>query len=530
MSTLERIFLYGPSGSGKTTVGRILAERLNLPFHDLDEDIESRLEQSIPEIFQQHGESGFRGLEHKQLRILIDQMSRGVISLGGGTLLDGENRRLVEANGTVVLLHSTSEHLTRRLQNDPHTRPLLAENLEEKLSKLLENRAEHYVSFPLQVNTGHLTPEQVAEQIQIRTGYFHLKAMGEYDVLVSPGSLEQAGLAFESRGLSSPYAIVCDENTRPYAEQVRDKLAEQKSAVQLITLPTGEQYKTIQAVSGLWSEFLAAGLERRSTVIAVGGGVISDLAGFAASTYLRGICWAAIPTTLLSMADASLGGKTGIDLPEGKNLAGAFHPPALVLQDPSVLRTLPISELRSGLGEVLKHGVIADPSLWQTCVELGDPAFWQDQWPAITDVVRRAVAVKVKVIEADPYEKGQRAALNYGHTIGHAVEVLSNFSIRHGECVAIGMVVEARMSEAIGLAQAGLTEQIEDGLLKTGLPTLIPGSLSVEEILKVMQFDKKKSGGKVKFALPVQLGEVREGMELDGRTIEEAIVSHTART
>jgi 3-dehydroquinate synthase len=382
----------------------------------------------------------------------------------------------------------------------------------------------------VQVDTGGLTPDLVADQIQTRVGYYHLRAMGEYDVIVSPGSLDQAGEVLIKRGLKGPFALVCDEHSKPYAEQVRESLAGLKQTVNIISLPAGEQTKTIQTVSRLWGDFLAAGLERGSTVVAVGGGVISDLAGFAASTYLRGIRWAAIPTTLLAMADASLGGKTGIDLPQGKNLAGAFHPPALVLQDPDVLRTLPLVELRSGMGEVLKHGVISDPSLWRTCVEMGDPGEWADAWDKIADVVRRAVAVKVKVIEADPYEKGRRAVLNFGHTIGHAIETLSEYGLRHGECVAIGMVVEAQMSESLGLAKTGLTAEIADGVSIAGLPTEIPAGWNAAQILSAMKVDKKKSGGKVKFALPVQFGEVREGMEVDDSTIEAAILSHTARS
>ncbi len=524
------IFLYGPSGAGKTTIGRILSDQLGLPFHDLDQEIEVRLNRTIPEIFRDMGEDGFRIHEQLQLQLLLQSKVKSIVSLGGGTLLDPENRHMVEEQGSVIVLHSSIEHLSRRLRNDPHARPLLAENLEEKLSQLLQSREGHYTSFASQLNTSDLSPEQAVRWIQTRIGHYHLKSMGEYDVLVTSDSLDLIGEELKARKLAGPIALVCDENIAGlYAGRVRDSLVQQDLEVASIVLPAGEQHKNIQTISRLWSDFLGAGLERTSTVVALGGGVISDMAGFAASTYLRGIRWVAVPTTLLAMADASMGGKTGIDLPEGKNLAGSFHPPSLVLQDPEVLRTLSIEELRSGLGEVMKHGIISDPPLWETCIRLGDPAGWGEQWNEIGNVVRRAVAVKVDVIESDPYEKGRRAVLNYGHTVGHAIEVLSNFSIRHGDCVATGMVVEAQMSELLGLAQSGLTEEIVGGLQRVGLPTAVPGSQSVQKIMRVMQYDKKKSGGKVKFALPVQPGEVREGMEVDDRTIETAILSHLAR-
>ena len=210
---------------------------------------------------------------------------------------------------------------------------------------------------------------------------------------------------------------------------------------------------------------MAAGLDRKSTFLALGGGVVSDLTGFAAATFMRGCNWAVLPTTLLSMADASIGGKTGFDLPEGKNLAGAFYPPCFVLADPRVLSTLPQRELRGGLAEVLKHGVIADPTLFELCAQ-GEVAVMQ----ALPLVVKRAVSVKVNVIEQDPYEHSIRAALNFGHTVGHAVELASAYSLQHGEAVAIGMAVETRLAEKLGIAPQGLAEQISTVLRDLGCP------------------------------------------------------------
>ncbi len=222
-------------------------------------------------------------------------------------------------------------------------------------------------------------------------------------------------------------------------------------------------------ISHLWNAFLENGLDRKSTVIALGGGVIGDMAGFAASTYMRGMQWICVPTTLLSMVDASLGGKTGFDLPQGKNLIGSFYPPKLVLADPQVLVTLPERELISGMAEVVKHGIISDPELFDLCACGLD---WVRS--NLEQVVKRAMAVKIKVIEEDPYEKGFRAALNLGHTVGHAVELVSKFELRHGEAIAIGMVAEAKYAERIGIADTGLGNTIAGVLSGYGLPVTIP--------------------------------------------------------
>jgi 3-dehydroquinate synthase len=287
-----------------------------------------------------------------------------------------------------------------------------------------------------------------------------------------------------------------------------------------VLIPAGEQHKTIHTVAKLWEAFLANGMERGSTVIALGGGVVSDLAGFAAATFLRGVPWVVLPTTLLAMADASLGGKTGADLPQGKNLIGAFHAPCLVAADPQTLATLPEGELRSGLAEAVKHGVINDPALFALCAELQGLSFEQLKETlkgcALDDIVRRAMAVKIQVIDLDPFEKGRRAVLNFGHTIGHAVELASGFRLRHGEAVSIGMVTETRLAEQIGLAEAGLTETISGVLRGLGLPVEIPPGLEHDSILKAIGADKKRAGGKVRFALPVKIGEVKEGIVIDG--------------
>jgi 3-dehydroquinate synthase len=338
-------------------------------------------------------------------------------------------------------------------------------------------------------------------EIQNSLGRFHLRAMGEYDVLVE--GVEQVGNLLNERGLQNPIVVTDGNVAKFHAESVLSCLREAGFSPNLVTIPAGESYKTLDTVQQLWHAFLEDGLDRKSTVIALGGGVIGDTAGFAASTYMRGINWVCVPTTLLSMVDASLGGKTGFDLPEGKNLIGSFYPPKLVLADPPVLKTLPEAEFISGLAEVLKHGIISDPELFDLCARGLDCV--KDNLELL---VKRAMAVKIKVIEEDPYEKGFRAALNLGHTVGHAVELVSKFQLRHGEAVAIGMVVEAKLAERLTVASKGLSDKISEVLTGLHLPVDIPKELPREDIIRTMRVDKKKNAKAIRFALPVEIGKV----------------------
>ncbi|MGZ9221586.1 MAG: iron-containing alcohol dehydrogenase, partial [Anaerolineales bacterium] len=344
---MPHIFLYGPPGTGKSTVGRILARNLKLPFVDLDRLVEQNAGMSISLIIEEQGELTFRNFETSTLKALADEWE-SVVALGGGALLRDENRRFAEGYGNVILLIARLETLLERLDQDPTKRPLLSGDLDAKLSSLLAKRYEHYASFTNQIYVDGKTSEQNASQIQIELGRFHLSAMGEYDVIVRNHGLENIGELLKSRNLGHPI-IVADENVvRFYGEKIMMSLRNSGMDPSLFSIPAGEGYKTLDTINQIWHAFLNAGLDRKSTVIALGGGVIGDLAGFAASTYMRGINWVAIPTTLLAMVDASLGGKTGFDLPEGKNLIGSFYPPKLVLADPQALKSLPEPELISG--------------------------------------------------------------------------------------------------------------------------------------------------------------------------------------
>jgi len=505
----KHIYLYGPSGSGKSTVGAMLANDLDMQFVDLDARITEAADKDIPTIMDVQGEPHFRDLETEELRRLADE-EPSVVSLGGGALVRKENRQFAEETGDIVFLDADIDVLIDRLKTDEEKRPLLDGNLGQSLGGLLEKRKEHYLSFEQRINANGELPETVKE-IKLSLGRFRLKAMGGgYDLRIQEGIRHELGDHLRVLGLRRPVLLVSDENVMPlYGDAAVHSLEAAGYQTEKLSLPAGESHKTIQTVSSIWEAALAAGLERTSTIIALGGGVVSDLAGFAAATYMRGCNWVAVPTTVLAMVDASLGGKTGCDLPQGKNLAGAFYPPKAVLTDPHVLSTLPEREMLAGLAEVVKHGIISDPELFAMVSE-GMDSIQND----LKNILCRGIAVKAEIIEEDPYEKGVRAALNYGHTIGHAVEALSGYSLLHGEAVSIGMAAEARISEKLGISDEGLAEEIIAVLRGLGLPTAIPAEMNSTELVKQMRTDKKKSGGIVRFALPERIGKVVTGVEI----------------
>ncbi len=510
-------FIYGPPGSGKSTIGRVLARNLALPFHDLDQEIEVRTGRPVAEIFSADGEVGFRRLEADCLAELLNGEPQ-VLALGGGALLDERSRERVEAAGQVLCLTASLQGLLARLQSAAGVRPLLGppEAMPEQLFSLMEGRARHYASFPLSLDTSNLPARRAAWRAQTQLGAFRVQRMREpYDVRVRRGGLEFLGESLRQAGLKSPVVLVTDTHTGPlYARAAASSLEETGYRVSHASIPAGEDQKNLGTVQRLWQAFLDAGLERSGTVVALGGGVLGDLAGFAAATYLRGVRWVNLPTTLLAMVDASLGGKTGADLPQGKNLVGAFHPPSLVLVDPALLASLPRAELRNGLAEAVKHGIIGDAALFSRCA-----AGWESvalDWEAL---IRQAMAVKIRVIEADPYEKGERGALNLGHTIGHALESASGYRLRHGEAVSIGLVAEARLAERIGLAQPGLSALVASVLASLGLPVEISSTIDRARLLAAMEHDKKKTGGSVRFTLPQGIGKVKTGISLNREDI-----------
>jgi 3-dehydroquinate synthase len=317
---------------------------------------------------------------------------------------------------------------------------------------------------------------------------------GEYDIHIDSGILSLISRHLDVFGLRGK--VIVATNTT-LAALYGEPLVKNLPNATLVTIPDGEQYKTLDTVAKLYADFVDAGLDRSGTVLALGGGVVGDTIGFAAATYMRGVRFIQIPTTLLAMVDSSVGGKVGVDLPQGKNLVGSFKQPDLVLIDPQVLRTLPEREWRCGMAEVIKHGFLADESLL-------DSALWN--LDCAPELVRRAVQVKVDVVQQDPYEKNIRAYLNLGHTFGHAVEQVSGYAWPHGEAVGVGLVAAARLSYALNLCDSSLTERVEQIVKAVGLPTHL-NNLDPESLYAAMATDKKWQGGHSRFVLLRALGQ-----------------------
>lgn len=300
-------------------------------------------------------------------------------------------------------------------------------------------------------------------------------------------------------------AIITDDIVGPlHAETVRTALSALDPVI--LTMAAGEAHKTRETWATLTDQLLAHGIGRDSVIIAVGGGVVGDVAGFVAATYLRGVPVVQVPTSLVAMIDAAIGGKTGLDVPAGKNLVGAFHPPALVAIDPTLLATLPQRDLRAGLAEAIKHGVIRDADYFATlagaAAHLSEPAAADSE--AMLALVARSVAIKSTVVTADPTERGERKTLNFGHTLGHAVEAASGYALRHGEAIAIGMALEARLGESLGVTEPGTSAAIISALDRAGLPTHT--TLDADDLIARTSSDKKKAAGRIEYALPAAIG------------------------
>ncbi len=327
-----------------------------------------------------------------------------------------------------------------------------------------------------------------------------------YDILIGRGLLADLPALVKAACPASGYAVITDSHVaKLYGEKLVARCHDAKLHVELFAFPAGEWNKTRETWASLSDRMLARHFGRDSAVIALGGGVAGDVAGFVAATYLRGIPYVQIPTTLLAMIDSSIGGKAGVDVPAGKNLLGAFHQPRLVVADLDVLGSLAAPQLAAGMAEAVKHGVIADRQYFDA-LEQEHRAVAAREAGAIERVVRRSVEIKAAVVAADEREAGRRAILNFGHTVGHAIEATAKFATLHGEAVAIGMAYEARLAEALGIAEPGTADRVQRLLERYNLPLELPESATEDALVAAMRLDKKAREGTVRFALPQAIG------------------------
>lgn len=516
------IILVGMMGAGKTTVGRQLARVLGKRFVDCDEEIQTRTGVTIAHIFDIEGEAGFRQRESAMLQELCRQQDL-VLATGGGAVLSAQNRALLRAHGTVVYLKSSVHDLWQRTRHD-HTRPLLqTANPRARLQELFEQRDALYAA------TAHLVVRTHRQSVQALVAKLlaHLQqyvashtpdqeqtmqtvnvALGErsYAIHIGVGLLEQPALLTQHiRGQRA--VIISNTTVAPlYLARVQTGLEQNGIHSQAIVLPDGEQYKNADTLNHIYGELLAAHSERATPLIALGGGVIGDLTGYAAATYLRGVPFIQIPTTLLAQVDSSVGGKTGINHPLGKNMIGAFYQPQVVIADTSTLNTLPDKELRAGLAEVIKYGLIRDAE-FITWLETNMPKLLQRDAAALVYAIARSCQHKAAVVGADERESGERALLNLGHTFGHAIENGMGYGVwLHGEAVAAGTVMAADLSARLGWLKHTDVERVRALFEQAGLPVHGP-RMGVEKYLELMGLDKKVQNGRMRFVLLRGLGQ-----------------------
>ncbi len=351
-----------------------------------------------------------------------------------------------------------------------------------------------------------------------------------YWINVGPGVSRELPAWLASRGLGARYALVTDDVVAPlHASDLVRRLLEGGLRVETVLVPSGEGHKTRTTKERVEDAMLAAGLGRDCAVVALGGGVVADLAGFVAATYHRGVPYVQVPTTLLAMVDASVGGKTAVDHPRGKNLIGAFHQPAAVFSDVDTLATLPERQLRSGLAELVKAAAVADEGLFEKVAARADAILSRD--PALlTDLIARACEIKAEVVAADEREHDLRKILNFGHTIGHALETLSGYAILHGEAVSAGMVAEARLAVRMGHLAASAASALEELLGRLGLPVRLPAEAAdPEAVLEAARADKKVRDGRLECALPAAIGRMARGPRGHGIPIEVPLALEVLR-
>jgi shikimate kinase / 3-dehydroquinate synthase len=537
---VNNVVLVGFMGSGKSTVGQHLAQRLERPFLDLDEVIEADAGQSVAEIFSSEGEAGFRERESRCLQRALER-GGSVVAVGGGAPMRDENWARIRSGNTVVALTAEPDELARRL-NGSSGRPLLQPGARSVIASLLPSRISRYLEADVVVKTDGIDPVEVAEQVKGR-----LSAAGPQRILIDvPGSPHEVTIGHgltrlvpaavrrlnpsTVRAPSPVYGggqgggllVVTDEHVERRAKPLMDALASDGIAAQLHVVPAGEAAKELAVLADIYEALAAAGIDRQGILIALGGGAVGDVAGFAAATWMRGIRYLQLPTTLLAMVDSSIGGKTAINLPAGKNMAGAVHQPSAIFCDLDYLATLPDEEYRASLAEVIKAALIADRSFadWLTA---NLSAVLRREPKAMREAVGRAIAIKAAVVAEDPQETGARAILNYGHTVGHALERAAGFGrLRHGEAVAWGMEVAALISQRTG-ACGPETVAVQQALLRNaGLLAARP-AVPHGELIAAMRHDKKSRAGELRWVLLREVGRAEYGQLVDASVVESSL-------
>ncbi len=547
MARAQRIILTGFSGTGKTEVARLVAERLGWQAIDSDDAIVEAAGKPIPAIFRDHGENHFRTLEHDILRQFCSH-PRMVIAAGGGAILDAENRRLMAQGGFIVCLEARPETILERLRpqldSNPVARPLLTDpDPLRRIRELKSFRQPYYALADHTVHTDGFTMEQVAAEVVHAWRQLSSPALMDegrvaalaaapsareadapycqppgaacvvrtssatYPVFVSWGALADLGRRMADAELAGRAYLISDSMVHArWGAAAGEALRTAGFRVASHVVPVGETSKSLETAAAIYDWLVAERAERGEAIAALGGGMVCDLAGFVAATFVRGLPLVHVPTSLLAMVDAAIGGKVAVNHKEAKNLIGAFYQPRLVLADVSTLQSLPPRELSAGWAEVIKHALIMDEELLRLLEENADAIVGLE--PAVTtEVISRSIALKAAVVSEDEREEtGRRTILNYGHTIGHGLEAAAEYAgMLHGEAVAVGMAGAARIARRLGLLPPEVGERQDALIARFGLPLRASG-LDPAKVLAAMALDKKVKGGAIRWVLLEGIG------------------------
>jgi shikimate kinase/3-dehydroquinate synthase len=504
------LLISGFMASGKSSVGKRVAELSGRQFVDLDARVEARFGAPVSRIFAERGEAEFRKAEREELGRLLEPSPEPapVVSLGGGCLVRRDVRLMAMDRAVVVALQVSAEDVAERVGPDT-TRPNLAGDPRARAEELLELRALAYLEAHERVETRGFSVNDAATRalaVWQRDPVGVASGEASYSVEVGSGiGPERVVAACEP---SSSLMLVSDSNVAQlHAAPLEALLAKTGKKLSRFDFVPGEQNKNLASIQAVLEAALAAGLDRKSRFVALGGGVTTDMTGFVAALYLRSVSWIGLPTTLLAMVDASVGGKTGVDLGVAKNAVGAFWQPARVLCDVDYLKTEAERGYRSGLAEVVKTALIGDPELFELLEREVDGVNARD--PALlSDIVRRCIRVKARIVSQDPREQGLRAVLNLGHTVGHAVESQAGFErLTHGEAVSLGLVAAVRIGQKLGHTPKELAERTERLLTSLSLQTAIEKE-PLTEAAELIGHDKKRAGSKVNFVFARGVGDV----------------------
>ena len=522
-----RVVIIGMPGAGKTRIGKEVAGLLDLPFADSDVEIEHEVGTRIPQYFEEHGEPAFREVECRVISDLLESFS-GVLSLGGGAPMFEDTHKALESyiehGGQVVYLEASPEEAMERARR-AGGRPMLAGDSDKRWMTLFEQRDPVFAALATtRVVTHGFTPIGAARKLvdMINEHRVHVGGADPYDVVIGEGVMNHLAEVLGDKPVR--VALIHTATVQRHSDRARTLLRQGGYEVSDIVIPDAERGKTIEVANGIWQRLGEEGFTRSDAVVGLGGGAATDLAGFVAATWMRGIRYVNCPTSLLAMVDASTGGKTGINTPQGKNLVGSFYTPAGVLADLKTLGTLPNDIFTEGLGEVAKSGFIKDQAILSileahaddlrrfdgsTFAAAGaDDATGTDAGfsgsgdleDIVAQLIERTVSVKAYHVSADLKESGLREFLNYGHTLGHAIEKLEHFRWRHGNAVAVGMVYAAELAHLLGYIDEDLVEYHRSLLGSLGLPTSWNGG-SFEDVLALMHRDKKARGNKLRFVV-----------------------------